>query len=434
MATVVSDHEQDKETYRARMISGSPPARFWHHYQRFGVTDALSETEARYVRALNGIVLIVTAMLWLQLPFVLKLLPETRYILASFLLWPVLWQLVPVLNRCRKYTAARLYFSLSSFALIAFNAVQLGPATENHLFMMSVFLTAFVIYPPRERHWIGFLVGLSATGLVGLEWWFRKHGALVQFPPEFVDLTRWSSMSALFMILLAITTYHYRVVTEAEQNLELEHQRSEGLLLNILPESIARRLKRKEAPIADRIEDASVLFADLIGFTELANRVSHERVVQILDSLFSEFDRIGSRHGLEKIKTIGDAYMLAGGVPQEKSGHHDAMATCALDMLAHLRSTPIADAPELGVRIGIHCGPVVAGVICQTKFAYDIWGDTVNTASRMESHGLPNQIQVSAEFHGRTHQSFRYLPRGPLQIKGKGTMETYLLEAVGAKP
>lgn len=401
--------------------------RFWLRYQSIGVTDALPTAEHRYVRTLNGIVLIVTGLLWLQLPFVIELLPETRFILASFLIWPLIWQLVPWLNHRGRYTAARLLFSVSCLILIVINGVQLGLEADNHLFTMAVFLGGFIIYPPREYRWLMLIVVLSAAVMVGLEWFYYNYSGLIDFPSEFVAITRWSSVSALFLIVLAITAFHYRVVTEAERTLELEHQRSEGLLLNILPASIAERLKRKEAPIADRIEDASILFADLIGFTELANSVPHERVVQILDTLFCEFDRLGARHGLEKIKTIGDAYMLAGGVPQKKDGHHVAIAVCALEMLEYMRSRPVPEAPGLGVRIGIHCGPVVAGVICETKFAYDIWGDTVNTASRMESYSPPDCIQVSEVFYRRTRDAFRYELREPLQIKGKGFMETYLL-------
>jgi class 3 adenylate cyclase len=242
-------------------------------------------------------------------------------------------------------------------------------------------------------------------------------------------MARWSSMSALFTMIVGILVYHYRVVTRAERMLELEHQRSEGLLRNILPGTIAERLKRNQTPIADRIDDASILFADLIGFTELADRVAHERVVEILDTLFSAFDRIGSRHGLEKIKTIGDAYMLAGGVPGGAPDHHVRVAACALEMLDYIRSRPIPEQPDLGVRIGIHCGPVVAGVICQTKFAYDVWGDTVNIASRMESHGQAGRIQVSAAFYERTCRTYDYEARGTVAIKGKGAMETYFLLA-----
>lgn len=409
-------------------------SRFWRWYQRLGITDAVPPGEERYVRAVNGLVLIVTGLLWLQLPVIVKLLPETRYILASFLLWPLLAQLIPLLNHFGRYTAARLFYGLSTPILIVFIAVQLGPATENHLFMIASFLGAFIIFPPREARWLAVVVLLSATALILLEWYYREHGGLIDCSPEFIEVTRWSSISSLFMVVLGITIYHYRVVTEAERMLALEHRRSESLLLNILPTPIASRLKRGEKPIADRIGDASILFADLVGFTEMADRVPHERVVQILDDLFSEFDRITARYGLEKIKMIGDAYLVAGGVPNPTPGHHHALAACALEMQALVCSGPVPEVPQLGVRIGIHSGPVVAGVICEVKFAYDIWGDTVNIASRMESHGVPNRIQVSAAFRARTGDRFEYEPRGQVEIKGKGVMETYFLEGEHRTP
>jgi adenylate cyclase len=399
----------------------------WQRYTQLGITDALSAREARYVRALNGIVPIVTALLWLQLPVAIALLPASRFILAGFLIWPLIAQLVPFLNSRGRYTAARLTYSYTTLALIVFNALQLGPATENHLFMLSTMVVAFIIYPPRERSWLALYVLLSGAALLALEVFFHSHGPLIEFPPRFLLIARWSSMSALFTIILAITIYNYRVITQTEFMLEREHRRSEGLLLNILPASIAARLKRRETPIADRIDDASILFADIVGFTALADSVPHERVVQILDELFSEFDRIGARYGLEKIKTIGDAYMMAGGLPNPSSDHHGKMANAALDMVAYVRGRPILDAPDLQVRIGIHSGPVVAGVICERKFAYDVWGDTVNIASRMESHGEPNRIQVSAAFHAHTRNLFEYEARGGVQVKGKGRLETYLL-------
>lgn len=403
-------------------------ARFWQWYQGFGIAEDLDPRDVRYVRALNGIVLIVTLLLWSQLPFIIQLLPATRYILIGFVVFPLVWQLVPLLNQLGRYTAARLFFSLSSLAFIAFNAVQLGPETENHLFMISVFVGAFIIYPPRQFRYVILVAGLSALGLISLEVFYREYGSLVEFPDEFVTIARWSSMSSLFMIILAISIYHYKVVENAEDRLEQEHRISEGLLLNILPAAIAQRLKTRRGPIADRIESASILFADIIDFTPLANRLPHERVVEILDTIFTQFDRISQRHGLEKIKTIGDAYMVAGGVPVPTEGHHVAIADCALEMLEYMQSDPIPEMPGLSLRIGIHTGPLVAGVICERKFAYDLWGDAVNTASRMESHGLPNRIQVSAAFYERTRDEYVYEPRGILPFKGKGEMEAYLLE------
>lgn len=402
---------------------------FWNRYQNIGIHAGVSPQDARHIRAINGMVLIVTGLLWLQLPFVITLLPDTKFILAAFLIWPVIVQLVPFFNHHHRYLAARLVYSVSTIAIILIVALQLGPESTNHLFMVAAIVGFFIIFPPEQKVMLLLMVVVAAVALVGLEWYFMAHGGLIDLPKEFMLIARWSSISAFAMIVVAITAYHYNVVTDAEKKLEFEHKRSENLLLNILPKSIANRLKKQEKTIADQIESASVLFIDLVGFTMLSGRIHHKRLVEILDEIFTEFDRIVARHGLEKIKMIGDAYMVAGGVPEKSLNHHSDIGDCALEILAYMQSNPIADAPNLGLRMGIHSGPVVAGVICKRKFAYDLWGDTVNIASRMESHGLSNHIQVSEDFYHRTNEIFRYQSRGSIEIKGKGTMSTYLLEA-----
>jgi len=399
----------------------------WNTYRHIGVTPDSTSSEIRHIKAINGIVLIVIALLWLQLPFVIFLLPDTKYILAAFIIWPLFIQLIPLLNHKGAYTAARVLYSLSTILIIIFIAVQLGPETANHFFLVSAIVAFFIIFPIQQTRWLISMSILATAALVGLEWHFMSNGGILDLPDDFLILARWSSMSAFITILIAITGYHYNVVDEAEKNLVKAHQRSESLLLNILPASIAARLKKNEKPIADQVEDASVLFVDLIGFTVLSGQLHHQRLVAILDQLFSEFDRIVTKHGLEKIKMIGDAYMVAGGVAGSSSNHHEAIAACAIEMRDFLLERPIEDAPALGIRLGIHCGPLVAGVICEKKFAYDLWGDTVNIASRMESHSSPNKIQVSKDFMEKTKHRFLYEARGAMEIKGKGAMETFFL-------
>lgn len=207
--------------------------------------------------------------------------------------------------------------------------------------------------------------------------------------------------------------------------LQEEQERSERLLLNILPGPIAARLKRDSHIIADAFPDVTVLFADIVGFTRLSasSAAAPEQIVGLLNELFSGFDRLAARHGLEKIKTIGDAYMVVGGLPTPRPDHAEAVAAMALAMQAELHDR----VPPLLLRIGIHSGPVVAGVIGTTKFSYDVWGGTVNTASRMESHGLAGAIQVSEEVHRRLAGRFRFQARGRIPIKDMGEMATYLL-------
>ncbi len=209
--------------------------------------------------------------------------------------------------------------------------------------------------------------------------------------------------------------------------LEEERERSEGLLLNILPAPIAERLKRSDEVIADAYPEATVMFADLVDFTGRSQRISPSEMVRTLDDLFTVFDRLADRHGLEKIKTIGDAYMVAAGIPDPRPDHAEAIADMALEIQAETAGRSDPEGEPLSVRIGIDTGPVVAGVIGRRKFIYDLWGDTVNTASRMETHGLPGRIQVTERTYRCLNPGYRFERRGSIDVKGKGEMVTYFL-------
>jgi adenylate cyclase len=209
--------------------------------------------------------------------------------------------------------------------------------------------------------------------------------------------------------------------------LRAEKGKTESLLLNILPGTILSRIRKGETAIADRFPDATILFADLVGFTNLADQHSPARIVELLNGLFSAFDRLAKRLKVEKIKTIGDAYMAAGGLPEEGPDHALSVAEMALGMIDTVRETGKRFDEALEVRIGIHSGEVVAGLIGQHRSIYDVWGDTVNIASRLESTGLPNRIQISESTYQRVKDAFNCELRGPVALKGKGTMLTYFL-------
>jgi guanylate cyclase len=212
--------------------------------------------------------------------------------------------------------------------------------------------------------------------------------------------------------------------------IDAEKARSEALLLNVLPGSIAERLKKKEKEsgvIADRFEGATVLFTDIVGFTPLAAKLDAEGVVALLDEIFTAFDEIADRHGLEKIKTIGDAYMLVGGLPEPCADHAARVAEAAIAMRAFLERFSGERALAISMRIGVHSGSVVAGVIGKKKFAYDLWGDTVNTASRMESHGAPGKIHVSEATRALLDGAYAFEDRGVVTVKGKGELRTFWL-------
>ena len=211
------------------------------------------------------------------------------------------------------------------------------------------------------------------------------------------------------------------------KQLEAEREKSEQLLLNILPEPIAHRLKQGHNIIADSFPDVTVLFADIIDFTELSTQILPSDLVDLLNGVFSAFDRLTEQHGLEKIKTIGDAYMVVGGLPTPREDHVEAVAEIALDMLEAVIPFTTRNGKLLQIRIGIHTGPVIAGVIGRKKFAYDLWGDTVNIASRMESQGLAGCIQVTQAMYERLQDRYHFEKRGVVDVKGKGEMTTYLL-------
>jgi class 3 adenylate cyclase/ActR/RegA family two-component response regulator len=224
----------------------------------------------------------------------------------------------------------------------------------------------------------------------------------------------------------------YREQAEMETRLLLEKTKSqkqkiEELLLNILPKPIAERLQEGQSIIADSFSEVSVLFADLVGFTNFASQKSAAETVKVLNQIFSLFDELSLRHGLEKIKTMGDAYMVVGGLPEPQENHAFAIAQMALDMQAAVANFNVQNNHNFSLRIGINIGGVVAGVIGLTKFSYDLWGDTVNVAQRMESSGIPGEIQMTAAVYERLKDKFLFKTRGAVEIKGKGEMMVYLL-------
>lgn len=213
----------------------------------------------------------------------------------------------------------------------------------------------------------------------------------------------------------------------AQEALKVQQEQSEKLLLNILPKPIAERLKAQQSTIADSFADVSVLFADIVGFTELSARMSPTELVKRLNVIFSHFDQLAEKYGVEKIKTIGDAYMVVGGLPMPRDDHAEAIAQMALGMQAKIAKLSADTGEKLAIRVGINSGPVVAGVIGVSKFTYDLWGDTVNVAARMEATGFAGRIQVTDVTYELLKDKYLFERRGVIPVKGKGDMMTYWL-------
>jgi len=296
----------------------------------------------------------------------------------------------------------------------------LGWASGFQYYLLGA-LVSFFLFPGKR-------VGSYATIALAVAEFAILFAMRDRLPSVVLDASTLATMSIANIVfafaLSMMTALHYVHVAErAEKALQEEHAKSEALLENVMPGAIAARLKQSDATIADSFPDASVLFADIVGFTELSQTLAPSELVRMLDGIFSAFDEMVVRHGVEKIKTIGDAYMVASGIPTPRPDHAEALAALALEMQ---QAMPRFDS-RLRIRIGIHSGPVVAGVIGRRRFLYDLWGDTVNTASRMESHGLPGEIQITEATRALLEGKFSLEERGSIEVKGKGAMRTYLL-------
>src|ERR687885_1910826 len=281
------------------------------------------------------------------------------------------------------------------------------------------------------RWYVAYLVVFLGSGIAG-----EAVGAIWSPVPGWFTSTMLALNiavgGAIVFTLLAVFASQRR---EALAALRLEQAKAENLLLNILPRSIADKLKAQTRPIADQFESASILFADVVDFTPWSERLPPAEVVGYLDHLFSHFDELAERHGLEKIKTIGDCYMVAAGVPTSRPDHARALALMALDMIEAMRSADEVAHLGLELRVGINSGPVVAGVIGRKRFLYDLWGDAVNTASRMQSHGTPGRIQITRQTYELLDDEFECEPRGTIPVKGKGEIEAwYLVGPRGDRP
>ena len=269
------------------------------------------------------------------------------------------------------------------------------------------------------------LLGKKATIVVGLT--YAAAGVTLGLLEDSLRARRAApdpTVTTIFFVLVLVGSINIvaPLIVYFMGRLRHEHERAEGLLLNVLPRVVAAELKEKGSTTAQRFDEVSVLFADIVGFTPLSATMEPEDLVERLNTVFTYFDSLAERYGVEKIRTIGDTYMVASGIPVPRQDHARALAGMALDMLAY------AAQGSLSFRIGINSGPAVAGVIGTRKFQYDIWGDTVNTASRMESHSEPGRIQISDATNHLISDDFVTTYRGPIEVKGKGTLTTWWLD------
>ncbi len=401
--------------------------RAWHRLSQNGTTG-LSLEEARKTRSLNQFIFIAivsyasysigyaTDLATFKWPFVVTLACAAVH--AS---------LLSVIRRGHRVLAVTVFLAVLN-AHMAYASYFCGSAVGFHYYFMA-FTTAVPLMVPR-RHLVLYLFSPLA-GACFVYFAYFYDGAVADIDPFYGHVIMFVTIIATMATLIIISILFDSDAHHAEEQLVVEHDRSEKLLLNVLPPSISDRLKSGQESIADGFADVSVLFADIVGFTELSARLPPEELVRVLSEVFSRFDDLAEEHGLEKIKTIGDAYMVAAGLPEPRADHAVAATRMALGMTQALQRVNEQHGHKLEVRIGINSGPVVAGVIGKKKFIYDLWGDTVNTASRMESHGQKGTVHVTESTARLIEGEFELECRGTIHVKGKGEMKTYFV--VGAR-
>ncbi|MBE7380703.1 MAG: MASE1 domain-containing protein [Leptolyngbya sp. SIO1E4] len=311
---------------------------------------------------------------------------------------------------------------LSWFVFAAPDRTIIAPYPLEYLPFPLIVWGALRLGPPGAAASILLTTGFACWGFI------QNHGPFFHFSarPEQAILALQAYICVLVITALALAASMVER-EQARMELQAEKEKSEQLLLNILPQPIATRLKQHESTIADHFAEVTVLFADIVDFTRLSTELSPQALVIMLNEIFSIFDALADKHGLEKIKTIGDAYMVVGGLPEHRDDHAAAIAEMALDMQRAVANFSRQYERPFTMRIGINTGPVVAGVIGTKKFIYDLWGDTVNIASRMESSGIAGEIQVTEATYKALTASYQFDARGEIAVKGKGMMETYLL-------
>ncbi len=333
---------------------------------------------------------------------------------------------LPLLHRFGSL-AAPIVFAAIAYAFIFRNTYQIGTDGGSHLSYLAAGTLSILILG-FERVWLAVLVSAIAIALVVILHFVAPANTAV-LSAEALRLNFAINAAVNAVVLFAVVYYAVRETARAEAATEREYRRSETLLANILPPRVAERLKvQAGAEIADRYSEASVLFADMAGFTARAADTAPADLVRFLNGVFTRLDALVERHGLEKIKTTGDSYMVVSGVPAARADHAEALAALALEMRDALAGLVDPKGRPVPVRIGMASGPVVAGVVGTKKFFYDVWGDTVNLAARMEQTGEPGRIQVAPEMHEKLAPNFVLAERGTIEVRGKGPMRTWFLE------
>ncbi|MFT4994451.1 MAG: adenylate cyclase [Paraglaciecola sp.] len=391
-----------------------------------GINPASSEN-FNPIRIVNIVSLLFIGVLLLQVPLALRFWQSGGlHELAVVLLTISLLTLVPLFNQQKKHTLAKLFLIALYAGDILLSCLWWRiDLNIQYFLLLGIFVCPFC-FSEQESALLWLVFSLYCTLFIGLEFWFQLTQQL-QSLTEHQQLFSLSSASLLALASVLCSYHIWRNVNRSWRKLAQEKRRSETLLLNILPATIAHRLKSSNTLIADYFEQVSILFADIQNFTPICKHRPPQAIVALLNEVFCIFDVLSQKYCLEKIKTNGDGYMAGGGLPETSTHHAIQCCECAIEMHMAFQTISQKHTLKTGLRIGIGSGEVVAGVIGKNKFTYDMWGEAVNLASRMESQGQCDKTQVTQYTYEMAKHKYQFQERGKIQIKGIGMVNTYWL-------
>lgn len=403
--------------------------RLWNYLTRIGIDGQTLPAETRYIVFANAIVVLVLILIAQNLA--INLLYHVNRVLVYVVIAHGVFIGIGLLwNKLKFYLLARVWFGVWATVFLTSYQALIGTDSRWDVFLVVCVFLQFFMFPAWQRKWMYLVIAFICFCFFCVDFIFHtpRRGLLPGLPAAYINVETAGNLAGFLFCGIAMGSVAYVVINRAERDLAAERDRSDILLNNILPAPIAARLKDSQATIADDFQETSILFADIAGFTKYTETVTPDKLLELLNSVFSEFDDLCDKYDAEKIKTIGDAYMVVAGVPVNCADHAGKLANMALDMQLAIARHNAALGQTLKIRVGIHSGPVIAGVIGKKKFAYDLWGDSVNTAARMESHGIPGEIQVSEATYQLLQPKYHFMERGMIDIKGKGPMKAYLLK------
>lgn len=391
-----------------------------------GTHKQLGPVQNKHIRFTNSVALFVCFFIIQNTA--LAIYYDQPLLILVYILHFILISAVVFLNYKGHRAFASSWFSAVAILFVTFYSIEFTLESFNFVFLSIIISLQFYLFSASERKYIIIFSAITILCLAcAILWQELQFPQLIAVPQGLLDAQRWNSIIGIPLLSLVFGIYSFSTINKAEGEINEEKEKIEELLLNILPQPIADRFKNNRTLLAEGYQSVSVLFADIVGFTKFSEEVAPENLVKFLNHIFSEFDNLTEIFGLEKIKTIGDAYMVAGGVPTYSANHLQKTCLMALKMQETIAQIKSPDGEPLRMRIGINTGPVTAGVIGVKKFIYDLWGDTVNTASRMESHGESGTIHITGEVYELIKNEFKCKVRGLIDVKGKGTMTTYFL-------